>query len=927
MTPERHQQIKRLFLAAVELAPGEVEPFLAQACGTDETLRGEVQGLLDHHRTETLLKEGSAQHTAATGVVTTTLLAALRDEAEQSVAEPASAAPARPAGTIVAGRYRLVAPLGGGGMGVVYRADDIELGQTIALKFLRPKLEQRPDAVEFLRREVRTARQITHPNVVRIYDIGTSDTELFISMEYVAGEDLESLVRRVGPLPCAKITQIARQLAAGLAAAHAAGILHRDLKPANVMIDGQGNVRILDFGIAAALDDEAALRRISGTPGFLAPELLTGEKPSQRSDLYAWGLVVYFAATGKLPRNAEAAGDGGVGEGLAGVEISADVATCVRSCLQADPTQRPHSAREVQTALLGGDPLGEALRAGAMPSLEVLSAAACWKATCWMIDGLLAAGLVLLAIVFLLADRTMFLTRCGLVKSPQALEEIAEQLLTGLGHAAPVSPVLTGVSLDTDCLQFMRTHAAAGGSAASAWQGIAAGEIPAVVFSYRQADPKLPRPSLFIEGQRPTARAVERGSALVRLSGKGNLLSLQVATSAPEEAPATRPLPWRSLFQLAGLQWADFRETAPSRWPPEFADGVQAWEGPLAIDPNITVRVTGASIGGRVVFFEVEQPWEASGAEGEIARVGRQYSRFVALRTALWLVAIGVACVLAFRHVRLGHADWRGAWRVTACTLLLATLNWLCGSRHTLDVAEELATAVAWICTIVTSGAIAGVAYLAVEPAGRRWWPYSLITARRALDGQLLDRGVWADGLLGMVVGVSAILLRQACTLVNQWLGVTVSGLNDFDPSQNLLDHFGLRYKIAVFVTSLLMALLESLLLLTLVVALKRLTKSTIVAGVLLVMLLAAVAIVGRGIVSPVDWLARTLLLSLAAWVIIRFGLTAAFAALATYYSVNNSPLTLDFTNWYAGTGLAVVATVAVGLVVCWRLGRRGGRG
>lgn len=427
---------------------------------------------------------------------------------------------------------------------------------------------------------------------------------------------------------------------------------------------------------------------------------------------------------------------------------------------------------------------------------------------------------------------------------------------------------------------------------------------------------------MFVEGQRPTLRAVERGSSLVRLSGKGNLLSLHVSTALPGDSPAVRPPPWKSLFELAGLKWSDFREAAPTRWPPEFADVVHSWEGPLAFDSSLTVRVTGAAVGGRVVFFEVEQPWTVSRRAGGVARAGRQFSRFVVLRTVLWLGAIGVACVLAWRHVWLGHADWRGAWRITACMLLLATLNWLCGSRHSLDVAEELATAVAWICTIVTSGAIAGVAYLAVEPAGRRWWPYSLITMRRALDGWLLDRAVWADGLLGMAVGLSAIVLRQVCTLVNQWLGVAVSGLNDFDPSQNLLDHFGLRYKIAVFITALLMALLESLLLLTLVVALKRLTKSTVVAAVLLVLLLAAVAIVGRGIVSPVDWLARTLLLSLAAWVLIRFGLTAAFAALATYYAVNNSPLTLDFTSWYAGTGLAVVATVAVVLVVCWRMAR-----
>ena len=137
-----------------------------------------------------------------------------------------------------------------------------------------------------------------------------------------------------------------------------------------------------------------------------------------------------------------------------------------------------------------------------------------------------------------------------------------------------------------------------------------------------------------------------------------------------------------------------------------------------------------------------------------------------------------------------------------------------------------------------------------------------------------------------------------------------------------MLDHFGLRYKVAVFVGALLMAVLESLLVLALVVALKRVTKSTLLSAVILVLVLAAAAILGRGIISPIDWLARTLLLSIAAFVLIRFGLLATIAALATYYAVNNSPITLDWSRWYAVTGLAVVMTVAAAMTASWRLAR-----
>src|SRR3954465_1021169 len=165
---------------------------------------------------------------------------------------PAAASGGFTPGAIVAGRYRLVALLGRGGMGEVYRADDLTLDQPVALKFLPGGVTDNDSRLAQFHNELRVARQVSHKNVVRLYDLGAADGRRFLTMEYVDGEDLASLLRRIGRVPQDKAIDLARQLCAGVAAAHERGVPHRDLKPATVMIDGDGDVRITDFGIATA---------------------------------------------------------------------------------------------------------------------------------------------------------------------------------------------------------------------------------------------------------------------------------------------------------------------------------------------------------------------------------------------------------------------------------------------------------------------------------------------------------------------------------------------------------------------------------------------------------------------------------------------------------------------------------------------------
>jgi len=206
-------------------------------------------------------------------------------------------------GEVLAGRFRIESLLGIGGFGFVYRAFDLSLNITVALKLLRPELARRPEAFERFRQEMLLARQVSSPHVVRIHDIAEHGGRWFISMDYVAGESLQQRLDREGKLPLEQATAIARGLLAGLAAAHQRGVIHRDLKPANILLDEGGEAVITDFGVARSLGATGMTQSgvIVGTPEYLSPEQARGDGVDARSDLYAVGLMLYEMLSGRLP--------------------------------------------------------------------------------------------------------------------------------------------------------------------------------------------------------------------------------------------------------------------------------------------------------------------------------------------------------------------------------------------------------------------------------------------------------------------------------------------------------------------------------------------------------------------------------------------------------------------------------------------------
>ncbi len=256
-------QAKQIFLEAIDIeAISQREAFVNEKCGDDAALKRKVLALLTaNDEPESFLDQPAARFDVTATAFGKSNGDGLSDSSHHGRFLP---------GTKLANRYRIVSLLGRGGMGEVYRADDLRLGQTVALKFLPRELAKDPKRLEYFHQEVKLARQISHPNICRVYDIGEVNDQQYLSMEYIDGEDLKILLHRIGRLPKDKGIQIARQLCSGLAAAHAKGVLHRDLKPANIMIDGQGQVRITDFGLATLSADGENVIGMSGTPAYMA---------------------------------------------------------------------------------------------------------------------------------------------------------------------------------------------------------------------------------------------------------------------------------------------------------------------------------------------------------------------------------------------------------------------------------------------------------------------------------------------------------------------------------------------------------------------------------------------------------------------------------------------------------------------------------
>ena len=830
-------------------------------------------------------------------------------------------------GTMLADRYRIVALAGRGGMGEVYRAEDLRLGQTVALKFLPAALERDPAARERLLAEVRSARTVSHPNVCRVYDVGEVQGRSFLTMEYIDGEDLASLLRRIGRLPTDKALAVARQLSAGLAAAHDKAVLHRDLKPSNVMIDGRGHARITDFGLAVQTGPAPSPTDYAGTVAYMAPERFRGTPATVQSDVYSLGLILYEAYTGKPAFKATTIGEwqrahtdsNPTSPSALVSEIEPAVERTILRCLEKDPARRPGSAAQVAAALPGGDPLAAALAAGETPSPELVAASGeegtLPRRQAWL---WLAASVVGFAALMTVISWWSLSSRVTL-PHPELQKDRARQILREIGYSEPAADDVWWMRANTEYLAHFR-GVPDGGQALDA----AVTDPTALLFCYRLTPTYLGNLSGRVLADDPPP--TEPGDAYLELGTDGRLVELRVVPSRDETAaPSPASFDWTPLVAAAGLQPERLTRAEPRRGPATPFDTRAAWEGDAG---NERVRVEAAARYGRATYFRVTPTWMET---DHPMRRTRALAFQTWLNAVLTLGAIAFLAALAVRNLRLGRGDRRSAFRLSVTMSVTLALGMIL-SRHWTPASglpvpgtnEPLLVGIGAVTPMQQLVASLGpplflalafwLGYVGLEPAVRRRWPHLLIASTRLLDGRWRDPLVGRSVLAGVLGAIATLVFVFASIAIIRLLGwgtiVPTLAVGTLDGPLSFVGYVAAYSSIHALAAVLYLAIL----------LLARLVlRSTFAAWAGLTLASLAVAGAwGRVFLGPYPALVGMFAIGLTAGSVIVFwknGLLALAVCFVAIALLRDTPWTLDLMRWYAWPTWFAAALIA-GLAV-----------
>ena len=726
-------------------------------------------------------------------------------------------------GTQITDRYRIVSLAGRGGMGEVYRADDLQIGEPVALKF--PLWDFRDDQQQSKRfyAEVRSARQVTHPSVCQVYDVGEFEGETFISMEYIDGEDLKSLLHRIGRLSHEKAIELGSQICNGIAAAHAKGVLHRDLKPSNVMIDGKGRARITDFGLAYLPEKESRVDQNAGTPAYMAPEQLLNSETNVQSDLYSLGLILFELFTGQYAHPSGSMADlvqlherksGPIRPSDLIDQLDPAVDVAIRRCLDSDPGERPKTAASVAAMLTMGNPLYTDDSTGDPPSPELLATFGERGLLSPTIASLMVAAVFAGLISLLLLSGTSRRLNISPLPHPEILQQDARWTIEQFGYSTDLP----------DCADW-----ASGFMEQKRYD--VSNSCP--VFWYRQSPAPLIGTQIPLEAKpanygtivdlkdppwtQPGMIALTLTSDCSKAARHATLKSfraipLQQRTQVTEDPPVD----WKAWFgeEIIGF---DLEKLQPAKWrstPPDAFDQQFAWEGearmtnvsgkalaagitphtsapisPAAIalprttddhspsreEPSLLsqdstpqrIYVEAASYRGRPTYFHV-----MTQAEFDEEVTPPTEAKTKGTKTGFGLQLSNVLTVLAIaffarRNWRLRRCDRAGAAKIATFVLAGQMFGWLCLTSHTFAASEYFLVREG-LKSAIGSAFTAWVVYLALEPFVRMHVPNLLVSWSRLIDGKWHDPIVGRDILFALAAAVwGEVLLAGIHSLPN----------------------------------------------------------------------------------------------------------------------------------------------------------------
>ncbi len=798
------------------------------------------------------------------------------------------------AGTVLASRYRIIGLIGKGGMGEVYKAEDIKLSQMVALKFLPDSYQNDGAALERFHGEVRNARQVSHVNVCRVFDIGEIDGRHFLSMEFVDGDDLSALLTRVGRFTSERAVEIARQLCVGMEAIHKAGILHRDLKPGNIIIDSKGVARITDFGIAGIEAEMKGDNIRAGTPAYMSPEQITGKEVTVRSDIYALGLVIYEIFTGKqafiadnvmeLIKMHQTATQTNPSEIVKGIDPL--VESVIAQCLEKDPKNRPQSALQVAMALPGGNPMQIALDAGQTPSPEMVAASPKKGALKPLIASCcLFGGIVMLLICLVASMKVGVNNRIPLNKSLELLSEKANEIIDKLGYTDPPFEEWSGLRFEPAYANSISEN-----PKPEDWERLESGRPLVVTFDKRQSPNNF---EIVLRGDtgwefQPQTKGGER---TISLDTRGRLVEF---SAVPVQYPISSEVKtdFSEPFQAAELDLAKFRELQPEWIPPYAYDERKAWEGALPDDENVRLRVEAAGFQGKVVFFKLVYPWTKPDVTEADSFTTRDWVGIFTL-AAIVIGVVLAACFLAWHNLRSGKGDRKGASKIAFFVLASLFAGWFLSMNHVPSFFPELDRFSHSMRIGLYFAAWTWVFYVALEPIIRRNLPDLIVSWNRMLAGDLRDPLVGRDILIGTLWGIAHVTLiylgisaerlaygdvqlfylSQAFTNLNSWLAMVLAVLG-----QNVT--WGFLF-ICFFVIVFLVV------------------RRRLYAWFVLMVLISAIELLlfSRTFVYVSFSLVIAALWSL---VVTRAGLVATIVGFVVFAWLRSTLLTTNFTAWYA---------------------------